>query len=1041
MEPAAPLFITAFNRAMKKIFPILFVLILLSPIAVWLIQPDFGIEVQRIGLKPPRLDARALLNDTYYRSFDQYFNDSFSMRSLLIFAKRWLDYRLFHMTDADDVHVGTDGWLYSRQSIDDYRKEACGEKQDIEQLVLALHATERLIAATGRRFYFIVAPNKSSIYPEYVGPLPQSPSCNYNKYDLLLEAIQTNFLKNFVRLDQLLKNTKKSGTLLYDPASRIWNAQGARVAASEIYQHISRNRVNKPVLDYTVTEHVNSGDLKSQLMGLATIVEEASVKHLLGSGQPDLPHGIIYGDDFLQNQLVYLQQMFNRLDVVRADSFPSRQHEKDLRAYDIILLERAESALDTIQIEIDKIFSNFEDEAFLPLRHPIDLQTAVPGSNVSLKQQSAGLQIKSVGYQSSFKLLSVPASGDHIFRVLKLTITSPHTDRMEIECVRRQPYLTHKILKPGLTALYLPLPFQQSISLNIHPGDRPGVFLLHSAEVLEFPDRIDVTQPRQKKSNLAQIKPETRLTQSPLETNTSMPNSKNRHTESNAKTLPSAESELTRLNRPSVKPTAPGKTRLSRTKEINPSDPASKTAIDGITESANAAEVASMPGELAAIRPPSINLNDFANGRIFQRQHRSANIVVSGTYNAPMEAIEARVVKDGTAEAVVPWTVIDASPRNGIFVGTLSGVPQGGWYNLQVRSATHPEISSHGTRKWGVGILVACLGQSNMKEWFYTGTDLEANPLLRRFNEKGWSKLGRQGNAAIAFGNKIIERLGIPLGLLDYSKNGSGLRKEADWGTGYWEDTATGSIYNRFVSGVSEAGGAIEFVIWIQGEADAARGTVTEKEYAASLESFITHQVRADITNGSDFDDLPFLIVMMIKRPGGKDKPHQAIRNAQKHVTESVKDSYLAATTLDLKNHGRQHLTSKAYISLGHRVAQTILHLLGEETYHRGPTVTHVTQINSRTIDIRIQHNGGSDFTPHSGITGWEVIARGTPIPITEVYRHDPQTIRIRLERPLPLNDKAQIRYLYGAMPDVRHPVFDNSPMSLPLEAYQAEIN
>jgi hypothetical protein len=96
---------------MKKIFSILFVLILLSPTAIWLVQPDFGVEVQRIGLKPPRLDGRALFNDTYYRSFDQYFNDSFSLRSLLIFTKRWLDYRLFHMTDTDKVHVGTDGWL------------------------------------------------------------------------------------------------------------------------------------------------------------------------------------------------------------------------------------------------------------------------------------------------------------------------------------------------------------------------------------------------------------------------------------------------------------------------------------------------------------------------------------------------------------------------------------------------------------------------------------------------------------------------------------------------------------------------------------------------------------------------------------------------------------------------------------------------------------------------------------------------------------------------------------------------------------------
>lgn len=1031
---------------MKKLFSILFVLILLSPALIWLIEPDFNIDVKRIGLKPPRLDGRALLNSTYYRSFDQYFNDSFSLRSLLIFTKRWLDYRLFHMTDAPGVHLGTDGWLYSRQSIEDYRKEACSEKQSIEQLVLALHATERLIAATGRRFFFIVAPNKSSVYPEFVGSLPQSPSCNLNKYDLLLRNIETYHLRNFVRLDLLLKNAKKSGVLLYDPTSRFWNAQGAMVSAAAIRQKIIQDPVKKTVWNINPTETVHSGDLKRQLMGLSTVAEDESFKHLRGSEQTDLPYGIVYGDDFMQNQLAYIQQMFSRLDVIRAESFPSRKHQEDLRAYDIILIERAESALGTMQIEIDKIFSNFEDDAVLPYRHPIDLQNVAPISNVSLEQQPMGLQIKSLGHQSNFKILSIPGSSDHIFRVLKLTITSPHTDHMEIKTMGRLPYLTRKILKPGLTSLYLPLPFQQSISIDIHPGDKPGVLMLNSAEVLELPDNIDVAKLQQKKTIVAQTDSEVRLSQPSPDTHTSVSNSKDRDSEFNPKMALLTEFELARLNRWPVKPTVRDNPDLLRKREINPSDVASKTATDNSmtnayrkTESASTAESASMPIQVAALSSPSINLNDFANGRIFQRKNHSADIVVSGTYSKQIEAIEARVVKDGTFEEIVPWTVIDASPRNGIFVGTLRHVPQGGWYNLQVRSGTNSEISIHGKQKWGVGMLVACLGQSNMKEWFYTGTQLKAHPLLRKFSEKGWSQLGKQGNAAIAFGNKIIDRLGIPVGLLDYSKNGSGLRKEADWGTGYWEDTAPRSIYHRFVSGVSEIGGAIEFVIWIQGEADAARGTVTEQEYAVSLERFINRQVRMDIANSSKFEDLPFLVVMMIKRPGGKDKPHQAIRNAQKHVTETVADCYLAATTLDLKNHGRQHLAPKAYISLGERVAQSILHLLGKETYHRGPKVADVTQIDKQTIEIRIEHNGGSDFTPDSGITGWEVISQGAAVPITKIYRHDPTTIRILLGNPL--EGKAEIRYLYGAMPDVEHPVLDNSPMSLPLEEYQAEIN
>jgi hypothetical protein len=156
-------------------------------------------------------------------------------------------------------------------------------------------------------------------------------------------------------------------------------------------------------------------------------------------------------------------------------------------------------------------------------------------------------------------------------------------------------------------------------------------------------------------------------------------------------------------------------------------------------------------------------------------------------------------------------------------------------------------------------------------------------------------------------------------------------------------------------------------------------------------------------------------------------------------VAAKVPDCYLAATTLDLKNQGRQHLAAGAYLKMGYRVAQTVLFVLGEETYHRGPAIAGAKKIDSRTIDVRIEHRGGTDFTPVSEMTGWEVLANDTSVPLRKVFRHNPQTIRIVLERPLA--HKTTIRYLYGAMPDATRPVVDNSAMSLPLEEGQAEFN
>ena len=140
---------------MRKIFSLIFVFLLLTPAVAWLIDLDLELQMDRIGLKPPRFNGRALFDNEYYLSFDQYFNDNFSLRSPLILAKRWLDYRIFQTTDIEGIHVGNDGWIYSRQSIEDFRKEACNRKQDIERLVLELHAIEKMIEATGRRFFFL----------------------------------------------------------------------------------------------------------------------------------------------------------------------------------------------------------------------------------------------------------------------------------------------------------------------------------------------------------------------------------------------------------------------------------------------------------------------------------------------------------------------------------------------------------------------------------------------------------------------------------------------------------------------------------------------------------------------------------------------------------------------------------------------------------------------------------------------------------------------------------------------------------------------
>ena len=1014
---------------------------------------DLDFDVKRIGLKPPRFDGRTLLENDVYRSFDQYLNDSFSLRDPMILAKRWLDYHLYGMTDTADVHVGSQGWLYNRQSIVDVQKEACDEGALVEQLALSLHAIERIIAAADRQFLFTVAPNKSTIYPEFLGFIPSDNTCRHSRYDLLVESFERHPLKGFVRLDERIQHAKAGDRWLYDSTSAYWNALGAKVAAEAIADKIIQTDGDTQGFDLLQKNSVNQIDLARQMLGLHLKNTDDTLIQLTAAGRPDGLKAVVYGDDYLHTLVPYLSQMLSQLTVVDAKSFPSRQHIKNWHTADIIVLERAESELVSLRLEVDWIFSTFGDHIRIPSNAPVDLLAFKPFVNISLKKQSGGLEIKSVGEASRLILEPIAGSDPHEFRILKLRVTAPHADSMKIEFNTHPLLVSNKTLKKGLTELYVPLPFQSRLSLKITPGSKPGVLLIQSAEILSFNGRPQPVVPETPQTLIAEIpakptadlkNPDTEKNQTAVDREADISKTKSHTTDTIDKSHPPAkvDQQMVISKKDHTDQLHQPEEKKSDTNPVKSSAALSQSKIEDTTISTvekegQILEPESLP---AAIKnAPALRLTDFAEGRIFQRQGDSADIVISGTYSGALEAIEARVIHSDTLAEVVTWTVIDSSPENGIFVGQLAKVPQGGWYTLQVRSQSDHTIYDNGKHRWGIGMLIGCLGQSNMKEWFHTGENLKAHSLLRKYNDRGWSGLGATGNAAIAFGNRIIERLGIPVGLLDFAVNGSGLRKEADWGTGYWSDTTPGSIYSRFISTVSAAGGTLEFIIWIQGEADAARGTVTQKEYVETLTHFIKDQVREDINNGSEREQLPFLLVGMIKRPGGKDEPHQDIRNAQKQVVDNVVDCYLAATTLDLKNHGRQHLTPKAYISLGNRVAQTVLYVLGQEKYHRGPKVIYTRRLDERTVEIIIQHRGGKDFLPVSGISGWEIVVDGKRLPIQKIYRHDAQTIRIVTQ--YAFTEQASIRYLYGAMPDVKHPVVDNSPLSLPLEEYQSVIN
>lgn len=167
----------------------------------------------------------------------------------------------------------------------------------------------------------------------------------------------------------------------------------------------------------------------------------------------------------------------------------------------------------------------------------------------------------------------------------------------------------------------------------------------------------------------------------------------------------------------------------------------------------------------------TITVNDFANYRVFQRGigGTSKSVTISGSYSdMNWSRVEARVLLHGATDtAVRDWTTINSTPGGGIFSGNLI-VSQGGWYNIEVRAldASGSVIgSSRGTNKWGVGMIILVIGQSNMSgrgQLPYTAVNSD---LAVNYNNAGtWEHLAdpyddESPASAVDYDNNIADRV------------------------------------------------------------------------------------------------------------------------------------------------------------------------------------------------------------------------------------------------------------------------------------------
>lgn len=479
----------------------------------------------------------------------------------------------------------------------------------------------------------------------------------------------------------------------------------------------------------------------------------------------------------------------------------------------------------------------------------------------------------------------------------------------------------------------------------------------------------------------------------------------------------------------------------------------------------------------------AITLDDYV-GQVFQRTPGDTEgpVTVTGTYTglAPRR-IEARVRRKQDDAVLLDWTVLtNVSGAAGAWSGTLEGVPQGdatdgsgGAAQLDIRHSYLPVVT--GDTDFYVGINVALYGQSNTHfmvtptdspdaavagtRWLHSGG--ATNNPTSSSDPDDWEWMAVPASGGIrALLNRLCTLTGVPVG-------GFCVWQDATAGAFFTKEHATPTLYNRLLA-MAEYASGMEALVIHQGESDTGvppSAPATRFGTWANYWRSIKANLETDL--GYSADDIHMAMTSLattctstlystegaITAQATSDFNWMHNKFIQQNIEAAVPGiKYGGSNTLNVLSisgdegiHWAGSHASKPKDATGRRAAQAIAASMGAAS-SAVFKIASAEIVDSTHIDVHLTHGLGTDFTPTSDVSGFEVsfdngATRETP---SAAVRQDSDTIRLTITA---TSTPALLYYQWGNLPPetcgitgqdlnsaLDNAVIDNGALSQPLE-------
>jgi hypothetical protein len=320
-----------------------FLMIVLLPTIGLLVDSESRIPTyeNRTLAQRPSLDLNTI--SSLPTDFDNYINDNFGLRKMFISLNSLIKSKYLHSSQVTNVILGKNNWLFLEESAKDSLGWTRFSEDQLAILKANIEEQNNRLIQRGTLYLIVIAPNKETIYPEYL-PVTIQRSHNQTRLDQLLQyLISENSTVPILDLRSPLLQAKTTYPVYWQTDTH-WNNYGAFIAYSEIMKKLSDQYpgLRQPTFsDYhvIVRKVPRSGDLANMLSLHDQLVDEESIDVELNPQYIDdnrLGSGLVFGDSFYEAVDPFISKNF--IDITK----PERSHNFDYgwaeaKKYDIVI--------------------------------------------------------------------------------------------------------------------------------------------------------------------------------------------------------------------------------------------------------------------------------------------------------------------------------------------------------------------------------------------------------------------------------------------------------------------------------------------------------------------------------------------------------------------------------------------------------------------------------------------------------------------------------------------------------------------------------